>query len=88
LEARGPGIKLVVFFLGNVPAIDLAGAEFLEEIHQDLEKRGIALRLAEARGQVRDVLLRAEFEKRGVPVIPNQPVATVIAEWRGAAVTA
>jgi hypothetical protein len=42
----------------------------------------VALRLAEARGQVREFLLRADFEKRGVPVIPNQPVATVIAQWQ------
>jgi high affinity sulfate transporter 1 len=82
LEARGPGIRLVVIFLGTVPAIDLAGVEFLEEAHQDLAGRGIALRLAEARGQVREALLRAGFEKRGVPVVPNQPVATVIEQWR------
>jgi len=84
LEARGPDLRLVVFFLGTVPATDLAGLEFLEELHRNLARRGIALRLAEARGQVRDALLRAEFEKLGVPVIPNQPVATVIAQWRRA----
>ena len=63
-------------------AIDLAGVELLEELHHDLTARGIAMRLAEARGQVRDVLLRAGFESRGVPVVQNQPVATVIAQWR------
>jgi high affinity sulfate transporter 1 len=83
LEGRGLGVKLVVFFLGTVPAIDLAGLEFLEELQQDLEGKGVALRLAEARGQVRELLLRAGFEKRGVPVLPNQPVATVVAHWRG-----
>jgi high affinity sulfate transporter 1 len=83
LLARGRGVKLVVFFLGTVPAIDLAGLEFLEELQRDLEEHGVALRLAEARGQVRELLLRAGFEKRGIPVIPNQPVATVIAQWRG-----
>ena len=82
LEARGPGVKLVVLFLGTVPAIDLAGLEFLEELHKELTGRGIALRLAEARGPVRDALDRAEFEKRGVPVVANQPVATVLADWR------
>jgi len=82
LMARGPGVRLAVFFLGTVPAIDLAGLELLEEIHHGLAARGIALRLAEAHGQVRDVLLRAGFEKRGIPVIPNQPVVSVIAQWR------
>ncbi len=82
VEKRGPSVRLVVFFLGTVPAIDLAGVEFLEDAHQELAGRGIALRLAEARGQVRDVLLRRGFEGRGVPVRPNQPVASVIAQWR------
>jgi MFS superfamily sulfate permease-like transporter len=81
LEARGPGVRLVVLFMGTVPAVDLAGLEFLEELQQGL-RRGIALRLAETRGQVREVLLRGGFEKRGAPVIPNQPVATVIDQWR------
>ncbi len=80
LQARD--VKLVVFFLGTVPAIDLAGLEFLEETQRDLEERGVALRLAEARGQVRDLLLRAGFDRRGVPVVPNQPVAAVVASWR------
>jgi high affinity sulfate transporter 1 len=83
LQAHGTEVKLVVLFLGTVPAVDLAGVEFLEELHQDLAGRGIALRLAEARGQVRETLRRAGFEKLGIPVIHNQPVATVIQEWRG-----
>ena len=68
--------------MGAVPAVDLAGLEFLEEIQHDLAGRGIALRLAETHGDVREVLLRAGFDQRGVPVIPNQPVATVIETWR------
>ena len=82
LDRRGPGIRLAIFFLGTVPAIDLAGVEFLEELHEDLAGRGISLRLAEARGQVREALLRSGFAECGVPVIPNQPVATVLADWR------
>ena len=88
LESRGPGIRLAVFFLGTVPAVDLAGVEFLEELHQDLKGRGIEMRLAEAHGQVREVLLRAGFEKQGIPVVPNQPVATILAEWRSGTKTA
>ncbi|HXU10642.1 MAG TPA: SulP family inorganic anion transporter, partial [Candidatus Binatia bacterium] len=55
-EKRGPGVRLVVFFLGTVPAIDLQGVEFLEDLHHGLLERGIGLRLAEAHGQVRDSL--------------------------------
>jgi high affinity sulfate transporter 1 len=85
LSARGGGVKLALFFLGSCPAVDLAGVELLEELHHELEGRGIAFRLAEARGDVRETLRRAGFEERCFPVVPNQPVATVIAAWRGAA---
>ena len=82
LNARGEGVRLAVFFMGSCPAIDLAGAELLEELHHALRERGIALRLAEARGDVRETLRAAGFEERCFPVVPIQPVATVIAEWR------
>lgn len=64
------------------PGVDLAGAELLEELHHALREGGIAFRLAEARGEVRDTLRAAGFEGRCSPVVPIQPVATVIAEWR------
>ena len=82
LQARGDGVKLAVFFLGTSPGVDLAGAELLEELHDALRERGIALRLAEARGEVRETLRRAGFEERCGPVTANQPVAAVIAAWR------
>jgi high affinity sulfate transporter 1 len=85
LDARGGGVKLAVFFLGATPAVDLAGAEMLEELHDALRERGTAFRLAEARGEVRDALRRAGFEERCFRVVPVQPVATVVEEWRGRA---
>jgi high affinity sulfate transporter 1 len=81
LAARGEGVRLAVFFLGTCPAVDLAGAELLEELHHALEERGIALRLAEARGEVREALRRAGFEEHAGPVIANQTVAAVINDW-------
>jgi len=82
LGARGEGVKLAVFFLGTSPGVDLAGAEMLEEIHETLKERGVAFRLAEARGEVREALRRAGFEDH-FPVVANQPVATVVRDWRG-----
>jgi MFS superfamily sulfate permease-like transporter len=82
LHARGEGVKLTIFFLGTTPGIDLAGAELLEELHRALAERGIAFRLAEARGDVRETLRRAGFEEHCSPVVPVQPVATVVDEWR------
>ena len=68
LDARGEGIRLAVFFLGTSPGVDLAGAELLEELHHALRERGIAFRLAEARGDVRETLRRAGFEQHCGPV--------------------
>jgi SulP family sulfate permease len=82
LTARGDGVRLAVCFLGTCPAVDLAGVEVLEALHETLAERGIAFRLAEARGEVRETLRRAGFERRCGPVAPNQPVAVVIEEWR------
>ena len=76
------GVKLAVYFLGSSPLVDLAGVELLEELHHALRERGIAFRLAEARGDVRETLRRAGFEERCGPVVPVQPVAKVISEWR------
>ena len=82
LGARGEGVRLAVFFLGSCPAVDLAGAELLEELHHGLRQRGITFRLAEARGDVRETLRAAGFEQHCGPVVPVQPVATVVDEWR------
>ena len=82
LDARGEGVRLAIFFLGSCPAVDLAGAELLEELHHGLRQRGIAFRLAEARGDVRETLRAAGFEQHCFPVVPVQPVATVVDEWR------
>jgi sulfate permease, SulP family len=81
LDARGEGVKLAVFFLGTCPALDLAGAELLEELHAEFGKRGIAFRVAEARGEVRDTLRRAGFEGHYGPLVAHQPISAVIAEW-------
>ena len=55
-------MRLIVFFLGAVPRIDLAGAELLADLHRTLGRRGIAFRLAAANGEVRDALRRLGFE--------------------------
>jgi MFS superfamily sulfate permease-like transporter len=45
--------------LSASPHIDLAGARMLHQLHLDLARRGVALRIVGARGRVRH-LLRAE----------------------------
>ncbi len=75
-------VRLVVFFLGSVPKIDLAGAELLSELHRTLRAQGIAFRLAEARGEVRDALRRIGFEEEYGVLESGQTVDVVVSRWR------
>jgi high affinity sulfate transporter 1 len=62
LERLGDGgseIRLVVCDLSASPYVDLTGARMLASLSDELAKRHITLRVAEARGATRD-LLRAE----------------------------
>lgn len=81
LNGRSDEPKLVVFFLGSTPSIDMAGAELLTEMHERLQERGIAFRLAEAHGPVRDSMRRFGFEKIGGQIAPNETVSSVISRW-------
>lgn len=82
LNGRGDEPKLVVLFLGAVPFIDLAGTELLTELNDRLRDRGIAFRLAEAHGPVRNSMRRFGFERHGGQVEPNETVSSVISRWR------
>jgi anti-anti-sigma regulatory factor len=75
---------LVVFFMGNVPFVDLAGAEFLTTLYAELRQKGIELRLAEARGEVREALRRIGGREDGLVVEANQTVDDVLNRWKGA----
>jgi MFS superfamily sulfate permease-like transporter len=59
VHQSAPPPKVVLFDLSNTPFIDLAGAEMIRELQQELCEGGIQLRLVEARSAVRD-RLRAE----------------------------
>jgi high affinity sulfate transporter 1 len=52
-------IRLVAFDLSSSPHIDLAACAMLHKLHDELVRRGIALRIVGAHGRVRD-LLRAD----------------------------
>jgi high affinity sulfate transporter 1 len=80
----GPA-RAVVYFLGAVPAVDLAGAELLAELHATLAARGIELRLAAVSSSVRETLVRSGYEEHCGPVAANQSVADVLAAHGGAA---
>jgi len=56
VEAEGKSIRLVICDLSTSPTVDLAGARMVLELHAELLKRGIILRLVEAHASVRDLL--------------------------------
>jgi anti-anti-sigma regulatory factor len=78
LDAFGEA-RRAVFFLGAVPAVDMAGAELLIDLHRTLVARGIELRLAGTQSSVRETLVKAGFERECAPVVANEPVSAVLA---------
>jgi high affinity sulfate transporter 1 len=86
LRARRDQIRLVVFHLGTVPLVDLAGADLLEELRERFEQRGIAFRLAEARGNVREALCRSGYGAGASVEVYAGHIAAIIEDWRAAGV--
>jgi high affinity sulfate transporter 1 len=82
LAERPDGVRLVVFFLGAVPKVDLAGAELLADLHTAFRARGIEFRLAEAHGEVRDALRRIGLEQEHGPLESGQTVDAVLSHWQ------
>jgi MFS superfamily sulfate permease-like transporter len=78
----GDAAGLVVFFLGSVPKVDLAGAELIADLHRVLRGRGIALRLADTHGEVRDALRRIGFERDYGELSTGETVDRVVAAWQ------
>ena len=85
LRARPDAVRLVVFFLGAVPNVDLAGAELLADLHRTFRAQGIDFRVADSHGDVRDALRRSGFEQQHGPIEVGQTVDLVIAQWQTSA---
>ena len=79
---RPDPVRLVVLSMASVPFVDLAGAELIADLHKTLAARGIAFRLADAHGQVRDALGRIGFEREYGALASGQTVEVVLTEWR------
>jgi high affinity sulfate transporter 1 len=82
LAARTDAIRLVVLYLGTAPKVDLAGAEFLEDLHKTLKARGVTLKLADAHGEVRAALRRIGFEREYGPLESGQTVDAIVTGWK------
>jgi high affinity sulfate transporter 1 len=82
LSARQDPPQLIVFFLGAVPRIDLAGAELLADLHTTFLGRGVVFGLAEVHGEVRDALRRIGFERNYGTLETGQTVDGIISKWQ------
>jgi high affinity sulfate transporter 1 len=82
LSTREDEVRLIVFFLGAVPKVDLAGADLLADLHQTLRARGIEFRLADAHGEVRDALRRIGFEQEYGTLETGQTVDGILSKWQ------
>jgi high affinity sulfate transporter 1 len=74
--------RLVIYFLGNVPGVDLAGAELLVELKARFQEQGITFQLAEVHGQVREALRRLGDGHGGGLAEAHQTVDDVLTRWR------
>ena len=65
IDATREPIRLAVCDLSTSPTMDIAGARMLRNLHGELARRGIILRIVEARARVRDMLRVEGVEETG-----------------------
>ena len=78
LAEEPPGVKTAVWSLSTVASVDLAGAEMLLHLRGELQRRGITLALADARGPVRENLRAAGIEAHFGPIAANVSITSAI----------
>ena len=86
--SRRPDTTAVIIDCSATPNIDLAGAYMLRDLHEQLDKDGISLRLAEVHGHVRDLLQAEGLQERIAGISQRTPVAHLVAEKTVSARTA
>ncbi len=68
--------------MGNVPFIDLPGAEFLVHRRAQVSTRAIAFHLAEAHGEVNAALRRLNDPRAATLAEVNQTIDAIVDRWR------
>ena len=82
LHERPSPPSLLIFFMGNVPFVDLAGAELLADLQATLRGQGIEFLLAETHGTVREALRRLHHPHAHGLAEANQTVDDILKRWR------
>jgi high affinity sulfate transporter 1 len=71
--------RLVILYMGNVPFVDMSGAELLTGLQRQFARQGIAFRLAESRGEVREALRRVGGSEASAFFAANETVTDILA---------
>jgi SulP family sulfate permease len=90
LRAEPAPVRLVVCDLSTSPSVDLAGAEMLNELYDELAREQVRFEVVEAHANVRDMLrLEGLEEKLGRHISRRASLAQVVDEFtRGGATAA
>jgi len=80
IETSAQPPKLLVCDLSTSPVVDLAGARMFISLQDEMARRGIALRLVEARSSVRDMLRLEGVEEKVGRIDRTRSLADVVAE--------
>jgi SulP family sulfate permease len=62
ITSSGSELKVVIFDLSTSAYVDSSGARLIKRLYLELEKRGIAFKVAEAHSEVRDILRFEDIE--------------------------
>lgn len=77
-EGNAMPLRLVVCDLSASPFMDLAGVAMLHKLYGELARRNIALRIVEARSQVRELLRADGFSEKVGGIERGQQIAALI----------
>lgn len=81
IRQSGP-LEFVVCDLSNAPYVDIAGAQMLDALNQDLQARGTSLQIAGANARVGDLLMRAGLAKPLGEACGGESVDRLLSEGR------
>ena len=87
VNAAPAPVRLVNCDLSTSPYVDIAGARMLTKLAAELGSRGAALRLAETRASVRDILRAEGLDATAGPISRRISVADAIAAFGDGPVT-
>jgi high affinity sulfate transporter 1 len=81
LITKYPGkLSILILDLSSANYVDIAGARFLLQLEDDMEKRGIGFRIVDALGSVRDILRAEGMEKEIGHISRKQTINQILAE--------